>query len=67
MGFGKLFSILLYFDDLSDIQAKNHPAAVTNPAKSYIDKTGQNDFHIIKVARDRENIILYKFYAILQT
>lgn len=49
----------IYFDYLFDTQARNHPAAVTNPAKQYINKTGKNDFHIMKVARDRENIYFY--------
>ena len=46
----------VYFDFIDDTGHRNHPGAQTNPAKTYINNTGQSDFHIMKVARNKKNI-----------
>ncbi|HEX7411679.1 MAG TPA: hypothetical protein VF298_06005, partial [Bacteroidales bacterium] len=49
----------VYFDYTGDTQARNHPGAESKPAKTYTNNTGRNDFHFLKVARDRDNIAFY--------
>ncbi len=49
----------VYFDFIDDTGHRNHPGAQTNPAKTYINNTGQNDFHIMKVARNKKDIWFY--------
>ena len=46
----------LYSDYRGDTETRDHPGAVSNPAKRYINKTGRNDFVNLKVARDRKQI-----------
>ena len=49
----------VYTDYIGDTQHRNHPAAISNPPMTYINNTGRNDFEILKVARDKENIYFY--------
>lgn len=49
----------VYSDYTGDTQARNHPGAESKPAKIYTNNTGRNDFHFLKVARDRNNIVFY--------
>jgi hypothetical protein len=49
----------VYSDYINDTQARNHPGAVSKPAKTYTNYTGRNDLHLLKVARDRNNIVFY--------
>lgn len=49
----------VYTDYIYDTQARNHPGAQSNPAITYINETGRNDFHLMKVSRDRKNIFFY--------
>ncbi|HWS00115.1 MAG TPA: hypothetical protein VN249_05830, partial [Prolixibacteraceae bacterium] len=49
----------VYQDYTGDTQARNHPGAQSKPAFTYTNTTGRNDFHLLKVARDRKNICFY--------
>ena len=49
----------VYTDYSGDTQPRNHPSAVSVPAITYTNTTGRNDFHLLKVARDRKNIWFY--------
>lgn len=49
----------VYTDYTGDTQVRNHPGAESKPAKIYTNNTGRNDFHLLKVARDRNNIVFY--------
>lgn len=49
----------IYTDYIHDTSHRQHPGAQSNPEKEYTNSTGRNDFHIMKVARDNENIYFY--------
>lgn len=49
----------VYVDYINDTQDRNHEGAVKNPSITYTNTTGRNDFHILKVARDKENIYFF--------
>ena len=49
----------VYIDYTGDTKVRNHPGAESKPAKTYTNYTGRNDFHLLKVARDRNNIVFY--------
>jgi len=49
----------VYTDYTGDTQARNHPGAESKPAIIYTNNTGRNDFHFLKVARDRNNFVFY--------
>ena len=46
----------VYTDYVGDTQARNHAGAVSIPALHYSNTTGRNDFHLLKVSRDRKNV-----------
>lgn len=46
----------VYTDYRGDTGMRDHPAAVTNPAIHYLNKTGRNDFVTLKVARNKTEI-----------
>jgi len=48
-----------YRDYTGDTQARNHPGAQTEPAHTYVNKTGRNDFDRLKVAHDAKNLYFY--------
>lgn len=49
----------VYHDYMYDTAERNHPGAELNPTKTYTNNTGRNDFHLMKVARDQENVYFY--------
>ena len=49
----------VYIDYTKDTQSRNHPGAQLNPTHQYINNTGRNDFYLLKVARDKENLYFY--------
>jgi hypothetical protein len=49
----------VYTDYTGDAQHRNHPGAQSEPATTYTNTTGRNDFHIMKVAHNKENIFFY--------
>jgi len=49
----------VYKDYTGDTQARNHPGAPTDPAIIYTNNTGRNDFDVLKVARDNDNIYFH--------
>lgn len=49
----------VYRDYTGDVAPRDHPAAVTDPPIRYRNHTGRNDFHKLKVARDRRNVYFY--------
>lgn len=49
----------VYFDYINDTEHREHPGAESNPKKVYINTTGRNDFYLMKVARDNENLFFY--------
>lgn len=50
---------LQYTDYINDTQHRNNPGAQSKAATTYTNTTGRNDFHILKVARDKQNIYFY--------
>ncbi|QRR02156.1 hypothetical protein [Dyadobacter sandarakinus] len=50
---------LTYRDYTGDTRERNHPGAQTEPAMMYVNKTGRNDFDILKVARDGKHLYFY--------
>ncbi|MFD1140910.1 hypothetical protein ACFQ4C_07315 [Larkinella insperata] len=50
---------LTYRDYTGDTQERNHPGAQTEPAHTYVNKTGRNDFDQLKVAQDARNLYFY--------
>lgn len=50
---------LTYRDYTGDTQPRNHPGAQTEPAHTYVNKTGRNDFGQLKVAYDAKNLYFY--------
>ncbi|MDR2037677.1 MAG: hypothetical protein LBQ60_07115 [Bacteroidales bacterium] len=50
---------LQYTDYTGDTKNRNHPGAQSKPETIYTNTTGRNDFHIMKVARDKRNIYFY--------
>lgn len=49
----------VYTDYTGDTRARNHSGAQSKPAFTYTNNTGRNDFHLLKVARDRKNLCFY--------
>lgn len=49
----------VYQDYTGDAQERNHAAATTEPILIYKNKTGRNDFDIMRIARDKANIYFY--------
>ncbi len=49
----------VYMDYKNDTEDRAHPGAERNPAKTYTNTTGRNDFHLMKVARDAKNLYFY--------
>lgn len=49
----------VYDDYVYDVQPRDHPGAQSKPAKTYTNYTGRNDFHLLKVARDKRDIFFY--------
>jgi len=49
----------VYTDYTGDTQARNHPGAESNPKKMYINKTGRNDFYLMKMTNDKRNIFFF--------
>lgn len=49
----------VYSDYVNDTQPRNHPGAQTKPSKIYTNYTGRNDFHLLKVSRDKQNLYFY--------
>ncbi|QEC52588.1 hypothetical protein EDD80_10738 [Anseongella ginsenosidimutans] len=50
---------VLYRDYTGDTRERNHPGAQSEPPTVYTNKTGRNDFDLLKVARDEENVYFY--------
>ena len=50
---------LVYEDYTGEIAPRDHPGTPTLPAVTYTNHTGRNDFHFIKVARDKTNLYFY--------
>ena len=48
-----------YKDYTGDTQARNHAGTPVEPAVIYTNNTGRNNFDVLKVARDKENIYFY--------
>src|SRR5690606_13973177 len=48
-----------YVDYIQDTQDRKHPGAQSRPQTVYTNTTGRNDFHQMKVARDKERIYFY--------
>ena len=46
----------IYSDYRGDTMERDHPAAVVNPPIHYSNRTGRNDFEIMRVARDKKSI-----------
>lgn len=51
--------IPVYTDYTGETKARNHAGAESKPAKTYTNTTGRNDFHLLKVARDLNNIVFF--------
>jgi hypothetical protein len=49
----------VYLDYKNDTDTRVHPGAERNPAKTYTNTTGRNDFYLAKVARDNKNLYFY--------
>ncbi|MDR1224932.1 MAG: hypothetical protein LBL07_18945 [Tannerella sp.] len=49
----------VYTDYTGDTQPRNHPGAQSEPPAVYENRTGRNDFHLLKAAHDSENIYFY--------
>jgi len=49
----------IYVDYIGDTQARNNPGAESVPAKTYVNTTGRNDFHLMRVARDKSSLFFY--------
>jgi hypothetical protein len=49
----------VYSDYTGDTKDRNHAGAESKPAKIYSNTTGRNDFHIMKVARDKTSLFFY--------
>lgn len=49
----------VYTDYINDTEHRSHPGAERNPTRTYVNSTGRNDFHQMKVARDAKNIYFY--------
>jgi hypothetical protein len=49
----------VYTDYTGDTQHRDHPGAQSAPATTYVNRTGRNDFHLLKVAHDAENVYFY--------
>lgn len=49
----------VYTDYLNDTEERNHPGAQRTPSKIYMNTTGRNDFYILKIARDDNNLYFY--------
>jgi len=49
----------IYKDYTGDTEARNHPGTPTDPATTYTNTTGRNDFDILKVAHDDANVYFY--------
>ena len=49
----------VYTDYTGDAQHRNHPGAQSEPPVTYTNTTGRNDFHIMKVAHDKNNLYFY--------
>jgi len=49
----------VYTDYTGDTRHRNHPGAESKPKVIYTNLTGRNDFHLLKVARDKKNISFY--------
>lgn len=49
----------VYIDFINDAKHREHPGAESNPSKIYVNTTGRNDFYLLKVARDSENLYFY--------
>ena len=49
----------VYVDYIQDTQDRKHPGAQSRPQTVYTNTTGRNDFHQMKVARDKERIYFY--------
>jgi len=49
----------VYTDYTGDTQHRNHAGAQSEPATVYTNTTGRNDFHIMKVAHDKNNFYFY--------
>lgn len=50
---------VVYKDYTGDTQSRNHPASPKEPKIIYTNHTGRNDFELMKVARDKQNIYFY--------
>jgi len=48
-----------YVDYTGETAPRNHPGTPTMPTITYTNETGRNDFHILKVARNKQNIYFY--------
>ena len=49
----------VYIDYINDTEHREHPGAEMNPKKLYVNTTGRNDFYLMKVARDNDNLYFY--------
>ena len=49
----------VYADYTGDTQHRNHPGAQSEPLVTYTNTTGRNDFHILKVAHNKDNLYFY--------
>jgi hypothetical protein len=49
----------VYQDYINDTKPRNWKGAQSKPETIYANKTGRNDFDIMKIARDNENIYFY--------
>ena len=49
----------VYTDYTGDTQHRNHPGAQSEPLVTYTNTTGRNDFHIMKVAHNKDSLYLY--------
>lgn len=49
----------VYTDYTGDTEHRNHPGAASKPEIVYTNNTGRNDFHILKVAKDRKHLFFY--------
>ncbi len=49
----------VYTDYIGETQHRKHPAGTIVPGIVYTNTTGRNDFHTLKVARDKDNLFFY--------
>ena len=49
----------VYTDYTEDTQDRNHRGAQSKPETMYTNTTGRNDFHELRVAREKENVFFY--------